>query len=44
MSNIQNGIATILKTGCQVPAQRSILVAFSGIDGCGKGYSNTMAG
>ncbi len=38
MSNIHNIIASILETRRQVSTQRSILVAASGIDGCGKGY------
>jgi uridine kinase len=31
-------IQTIVDTRCSVPAQRSVLVAVTGIDGCGKGY------
>ena len=38
MSNFESLIASILETRHQVPTQRSILVAASGIDGCGKGY------
>ncbi len=38
MSDIHNVIDSILETRRQVPIQRSILVAVSGIDGCGKGY------
>ena len=44
MFNIQHLIATILETRRQVPAQRSVLVAISGIDGCGKGYVTAMIG
>ena len=38
MSDIQNIIDSILETRRQVPTQRSISIAVSGIDGCGKGY------
>ena len=38
MSNIQEIVAKICEARQKVPAQRSVLVAISGIDGCGKGY------
>ena len=38
VSNIQYIVEKICETRRQVPAQRSVLVAISGIDGCGKGY------
>ena len=38
MSNTQYIVEKICETRRQVPAQRSVLVAISGIDGCGKGY------
>ena len=38
MSNIQEIVAKICETRQKVPTQRSVLVAISGIDGCGKGY------
>ena len=38
MSNIQPIVEKICETRRQVPAHRSVLVAISGIDGCGKGY------
>ena len=41
MSNIQYLVEKICDTRQQVPAQRSILVAISGIDGSGKGYITT---
>jgi len=41
MVSIQVVIDKILETRRQVPAQRSLLVAVSGIDGSGKGYLTT---
>ncbi len=38
MSNVQYIVEKICQTRRQVPAHRSVLVAISGIDGCGKGY------
>jgi uridine kinase len=38
MQNIPSVIDQILGVRCQVPAQRSVLVAVSGIDSSGKGY------
>ena len=38
MSNIHNTIDSILERYSQVSTKRSVLVAVSGIDGCGKGY------
>ncbi len=38
VSNIQYIVEKICETRREVPAQRSVLVAISGIDGCGKGY------
>ena len=38
MSNIQNIIDSIVEIRHQVSRQRSIVIALSGIDGCGKGY------
>ncbi len=38
MSNIQKIVEKICEARQKVPAQRSVLVAISGIDGCGKGY------
>ncbi len=38
MSNIHNTIDSILERCSQVSTKRSVLVAVSGIDGCGKGY------
>ena len=38
MSNIPNTIDSILEKWSQVSTKRSVLVAVSGIDGCGKGY------
>ncbi len=38
MSSIQQIVEKICETRQKVPAQRSVLVAISGIDGCGKGY------
>ena len=38
MSNIQYIVEKICETRRQVPAHSSVLVAISGIDGCGKGY------
>ena len=38
MSNVQCIVEKICETRRHVPAHRSVLVAISGIDGCGKGY------
>ncbi len=38
VSNIQDIVETICHTRQKVAAQHSVLVAISGIDGCGKGY------
>ncbi len=38
IADIHNVIESILKIRTQVPSLRSVLVAISGIDGCGKGY------
>jgi uridine kinase len=38
IADIHNVIKSILKIRTQVPSVRSVLVAISGIDGCGKGY------
>ena len=41
MSNIQKIVEKICEARQKVPVQRSVLVAISGIDGCGKGYIAT---
>jgi uridine kinase len=38
MVELQTVIEQILEKRVAIPAQRSVLVAISGIDGCGKGY------
>ncbi len=38
MSTLQTVVAEILDARRSIPAQRSVLTAISGIDGCGKGY------
>jgi uridine kinase len=38
MAELQTVIERILETRVTIPAQRSVLVAITGIDGCGKGY------
>ena len=38
MAKLQEVIERILETRVSIPAQRSALVAITGIDGCGKGY------
>jgi uridine kinase len=38
MTELQVVIEQILATRASIPAQRSVLVAITGIDGCGKGY------
>ena len=38
MSDLQTVVAHILDARHSVPAQRSVLAAVTGIDGCGKGY------
>ncbi len=38
MSDLQTVLDQILSARGLVPAQRSVLVAITGIDGCGKGY------
>jgi uridine kinase len=42
MVELQTVIERILRTRASVPAQRSVLVAITGIDGCGKGYLTTQ--
>ena len=38
MSDLQTVVSQILDARRSVPAQRSVLAAITGIDGCGKGY------
>ena len=38
MATLESVIDEILKLRRSIPAQRSVLVAITGIDGCGKGY------
>jgi uridine kinase len=38
MTELQEVARRILETRASIPAQRSVLVAITGIDGCGKGY------
>lgn len=38
MAELQAVIERICETRVSIPAQRSVLVAITGIDGCGKGY------
>ena len=38
MGDLHNVVAHILEARNSVPSQRSVLVAITGIDGCGKGY------
>jgi len=38
MSDLQTVVDQVLSARSSIPAQRSVLVAITGIDGCGKGY------
>jgi uridine kinase len=43
MAKLQEVIERILERRVSIPAQRSVLVAITGIDGCGKGYFAAQA-
>jgi uridine kinase len=43
MADLQAVIERIVETRASIPAQRSVLVAITGIDGCGKGYFAAQA-